>query len=338
MRVLFLLRKNNDYGSVFYTASKSGLLNSARITREQIQKYLGVTGELKICFDANSIDREVTLFKPHVCVLEALWVTPEKMREISEIHKDVFFVVRVHSEIPFLAHEGIAMEWLLGYEGIKNVAITFNSAFTAIDFRKATGQRAYYLPNIYEDVYTGINFPRHKNKFRKIVNVGCFGAIRPMKNHLSQAFAAIEFAEEIGSVLNFHINSDRLEHGGESVLKNLRALFDNSRHRLVEHPWLKRDDFLCLVRQMDIGMQVSFNESFNIVAADFVLQRVPVVVSPTIEWMSPSSKADPIYIEDMVKRLKAIYRRRNYHAYLNALYLDEYNEKAIKAWSKFLYG
>lgn len=43
---------------------------------------------------------------------------------------------------------------------------------------------------------------------------------------------------------------------------------------------------------MDLGMQVSFSETFNIVAADMISQDVPVVVSNEIEFVAPIFKAN----------------------------------------------
>jgi len=46
---------------------------------------------------------------------------------------------------------------------------------------------------------------------------------------------------------------------------------------------MEHNDFIRVVKSMDIGMQVSLSESFNIVAADFVSNGVPLVGSPDIE-------------------------------------------------------
>jgi len=46
---------------------------------------------------------------------------------------------------------------------------------------------------------------------------------------------------------------------------------------------MDHSDFISIVKSMDIGMQVSLSESFNIVAADFVSNGIPLVGSPDIE-------------------------------------------------------
>jgi hypothetical protein len=68
------------------------------------------------------------------------------------------------------------------------------------------------------------------------INIGCFGAIRPMKNHLMQAVAAIEFAEKNNLILRFHINAGRIESNGSNSLKNVKSLFGHiPKHHLIEH-------------------------------------------------------------------------------------------------------
>jgi hypothetical protein len=153
-----------------------------------------------------------------------------------------------------------------------------------------------------------------------------------MKNNFQQALAAIEFAESIGKRLRFHINSSRVEQKGDNVLKNLKALFENSPHDLVEHMWYKHDAFLREASKMDIGMQVSFSESFNIVTADFVTAQVPIVASDDIAWMPPLLKVSPTSHEGMVRRLKMAYRLRKLSIWLQNKFLDFYNIKARLIW------
>ncbi len=129
-----------------------------------------------------------------------------------------------------------------------------------------------------------------------MLNVGCLGAIRPLKNQLLQAVAALSAARALGKRLRFHVNATRVEGQGRSpsILANLRSLFGHAVNaELVAHPWLPRPDFLSLCRQMDVGMQVSFSETFNIVAADFVTNDIPIVVSPEISWVDSRAQAGP---------------------------------------------
>lgn len=139
----------------------------------------------------------------------------------------------------------------------------------------------------------------------RAINVGCFGAVRPLKNQLLQALAAIQFAREKGSYLRFHINTGRVETGGEPVLKNLRQLFaDVQGAELVEHTWFEPEDFIhFLHKHIDIGLQVSLTETFNVVTADYVTAGLPIVVSKEVKWVSSFSQAIDNSLPDIVSKM-----------------------------------
>ncbi len=202
MKILFLLKKNLGSGSVYTSAPKSGLFNSATITSEELSKNNSfIYSKLIICVDANEIDKYVHTQKPDIVILEALWVTVDKMKEVQKLHPEVKFVVRIHSEIPFLAHEGLAIERIKGYYDIPNVIVSFNALRTYNDFKELIGEKIDYLPNIYypieirnlgklDRVLKSITSKITASEsllariLPKVINIGCFGAIRPLKNQL----------------------------------------------------------------------------------------------------------------------------------------------------------
>jgi hypothetical protein len=104
----------------------------------------------------------------------------------------------------------------------------------------------------------------------------------------------------------------------------------------VEHPWLNRKDFLALVRSMDFGMQTSLSETFNICAADFASEGVPIVVSDQIPWAHRLFVAAATSSADIVSRLAMLARFRSFGiAYLNRLSLARYVRDAEERWLKF---
>lgn len=105
--------------------------------------------------------------------------------------------------------------------------------------------------------------------------------------------------------------------------------------------WQNHKDFLKTVAKMDIGMQFSLSETYNIVAGDFVYVGIPIVVSPEIQWMPWYSKADPYDINKMVKVLKRNYELGNvfsgkFTRWLNRKYLARDNDNAGKIWLEYL--
>lgn len=334
MKILFLLKKQNNYGSYSFAGLSSGLYNSAHMTEEQLEEHLGIKAALRICIDGNSIDKELHEYRPDVCVLEAIWVTPDKLKELQGLYKDLLFVVRIHSEVPFLANEGTAIAWIKEYMRMANVSVAFNSKEAEKSFMSALYTNFPYLPNIYKGCDKNSYLGNFCNK--KVIDIGCFGALRPMKNQLFQAFAAIAFGNYYSKTIRFHINSSRQEQGGESVIKNLRALFKNTKHELVEHGWLNHEDFLDLIGDMDLGMQLSFNESFNIVAADFVSQGIPTIVGDTIEWMPELSKTSTTNIEEVVYKMLFALKNGNSLVRKQKRALQTYNKESLEAWKDFI--
>lgn len=334
LKLLFLLRKNLSSGGYNYGAPKAGLYNSARMTAKTLEDRLNVNTKLEIVMDGNSIDKAIHSFKPDFCVLEAIWVTPAKLRELVKLHPKVHFIIRVHSEVPFLTNEGMAIQWIKEYALISNVTISFNSLETTKDFKEVMKGSFKYLPNLYEETKS---LPDISDRNRKVLDIGCFGAIRPLKNQLMQAFAAMAFVNDKGKKLRFHINGSRVEQGGESTLKNLRNLFVGTKHELVEHDWMEREKFLQVISNMDLGMQLSFTESFNIVTADFVSQGVPIIVSETVSWMPEIAKAKTDNIQDIKNKLEDAYKNRLWFDVMQTSALKLYSEMSLGHWKRFIY-
>lgn len=329
MKILFVVKATSEYGGCVMP-SKSGLRNSARFVVDAIDQLSDVVAVLEIVRDGNAIDKHLHHFRPDVCVIEAIWVTPAKLRELITKYPAIRFVVRVHSKTPFLAMEGMAIEWLKEYS--RDAIISFNHADTGAEFERL-GIRNVFLPNIYPMV---VHRPfKEVHKKHHYYKIGCFGAIRPFKNHLAQAMAAIQFAEKQRAAVHFFINYSRVEQKGESILKNLRALFAGTRHKLVEIEWLDHLDFIKLLAGMDACMQVSFTETFNIVTADSIHAHVPVVVSKEIDWLT-CRKANAGSESDIAKVLEYVIENKRDLVEDNIHDLNEYNQHAVLKWFRFI--
>jgi hypothetical protein len=158
-----------------------------------------------------------------------------------------------------------------------------------------------------------------------------------MKNQLLQAMAAVAFGNEINKKIRFHVNGDRVEMKGEATFRNIENVFKDTKHELIKHDWSEHKDFIKVVRQMDMGMQVSLSETFNIVAADFVWNNIPVVGSTEISWLSFLYKADAASLSDMVEKMKTAWFGKSVNLHrLNKWNLDYYNEQSTNAWLSVL--
>lgn len=347
-KVLFILKRREDYNHVLHSSHlglSTGLFNSASFMCDMLNKG-GVHSKLVVVPDNNSIDREVNRFQPTHVIIEALWVVPQKFAILQKLHPNVKWIIRLHSELPFLAGEGMAMDWIADYMSFKNLYLGINAPrmmsevetyVTAKYGKEKMKDKLIYLPNYYPQDYKY----KKLDKSKDIIHIGCFGAIRPLKNHMVQAIAAVKFAESIGKKLYFHINSGRIEMKGEPVTNNLRALFTelyDKGHRLINHTWTPREQFLELCAQMDIGMQVSFSETFNIVGADLVSQGVPLVGSDEIPWMCHSFSAEATESEDIYNKLMRTYKYSFINTKLNQINLKLYTNKTRKIWIDYFKG
>ena len=347
MKVLFILKRRSELWG--YTGSAvagypSGLLNSAAFVSAMLPQ-IGVESKLVEVVDNDGIDREVALFHPDVVIIEALWVVPGKFEVLTRLHPRVKWIVRNHSEIPFLALEGVGLDWMLQYPLRENVFISSNRKSANDDFTFLLGEanpkqpegwaarKCVYLPNYYPATI-GNHEARLASRF---VDIACFGAVRPLKNIALQAVAAMRFADAHGFKLRFHINASRVECQGEPVLKSLRAMFGHfTRHQLVEHAWMPHAEFKKLCATMDIGMQVSFTETFNIVAADLADENVPVVVSTEIGWVTPELQVAQITSESILATLQRAWSERGNLAAANKRNLARFATQSKHAWKEGL--
>ena len=342
-KILFILKKRERFNpqTDIYVGLTTGLYNSVKFIHDMLDKD-HVDAKMFIANDNNDIDREVTEYKPTHVIIEALWVVPEKFAILQKLHPKVQWIVRLHSELPFIAGEGIAMKWIGQYSDYKNVTVASNAPRMVkeiemyLSYKQDRQVNVMYLPNYYPQDF--LRKDLHHQQIlngKKIINIGCFGAVRPLKNHLIQAMAAIKFAKDKGLILHFHINSDRMEMNGEPALHNLIGLFDqltDKGHKLINHPWEDHEEFRVLCGTMDIGMQVSFTETFNIVSADIVSRGVPIVASTELPWIAPKFACNPVDSEDIYKKLVMTYGEPEHNVKLNQEGLRHYCEKTNAQW------
>lgn len=338
-RVLFVLRKSHKKNT--YSKGSFGLSNSSTFVVNKLNQ-IGYAATIVQVDDSNGIDRQIAIYNPDVVIIEALWVPPAKFAELLRIHRRRKFIIRIHSKAPFLAMEGVAMDWIYGYHMVNdlygNLITSCNNEQFNSELNQVMGYNSVYLPNIYSPLANEQDYCPHSLINRDEIDVGCFGAIRPLKNQLLQAIAAILFANKIRRRLRFHINGTRPEQSGENVLRNIKGLFAESGHELVLHEWYTHEDFVeQVVPSMDIGLQVSFSESFNIITADFVHAGVPIVVSDDVDWMPDFTRVNPNSAEDIANKLYRVWITRTHESInKNKKALFKYNEHATTLWDDYL--
>lgn len=347
--VLFILKRREDFDPVTHTKKNvsTGLYNSASFVQEMLND-LGVKAELEVAIDNNCIDRLVTKHRPSHVIIEALWVVPSKFDILSRLHPNVKWIIRLHSEMPFMAGEGIAMDWLGDYVSNPNVYIGVNAPRMLDEVKfylkvakkwsdEVTNDRVIYLPNYYPNQFEQKVFDKNKNT----VDVGCFGAVRPLKNHMLQAVASLKFAEKINKKLRFHINSGRIEMQGQPAMHNLMGFFQHlhgTGHEMVMHYWSPREEFLKICAKMDIGVQCSFSETFNIVCADLISVGTPILGSSEIPWSNDKYNCNPTNSDEISEMLVNIYNDPDTNVNLQQQGLAQYVNETKNVWGKYFKG
>lgn len=267
------------------------------------------------------IEMAIQLYNPKNVLVQSVWISDEEMRRLSARYPHIHFFIHIHSNIPFLACEAYSFA-RFNEAKAHGWKLVFNDHRAARCFPDSI-----YLPNIYSK-----EFIQHSPKPEsEELNVICAGSLRPMKNHVTQALAAIMYAGDIGKKLKFHCNLTRSE-GGEGVHAALVGLFNaHPEHELVSVPWLDHDEFIKYCSTMDFGLQVSMSESFNIVAADYAAAGLPMVVSDEVDWAPKEVQAK----SGKAVNIAATMNIADMHVGDNRAALLSHNHYAMMAWEYF---
>lgn len=272
------------------------------------------------------------------CVIEAPWIPTSAMQGLLNEHPDVQFVMRSHSQIGFLQVEAGAItlfrQAAVLQDGSLNFHVAANSERFCRWFGSAYRHRITCLPNLYDLNRTDHHYRVPFGNGHRI-RVGSFGAIRLMKNHTTAASVAMVIARRLRVDLEFYMSVNREEHG-KGVLAALRNMFAGLNWaRLIEVPWAPWPEFRNMVGTMDLGLQLSHSETFNIVTADLAATGVPSVVSEAIDWAPPSWQA-PVDDTEAAAQVGLALVMDPMQGQIGREYLDRYTCNAIGLWKQYL--
>lgn len=321
-----------------YAGEYVGLGVSSELTNEYMKEFGFNTLSFGVV-DDNKIDKILHDERPDFLIVKAFWIRKEKLELLAKKYKKTKFIVVSHSKPTFLGTETNGFNRL--FEVIE-LSKKHNNIFVGsnnLDFVLNSGglvDNMVYIPNI---ILPKINTNKRKVESDKI-KIGLFCAIRPMKNILNQAIASISAANELNKKLELYVITNRVEMGGDVTLKNLRDLFknlDSEQYKLIELDWMDWKGFNEKIKEMDLGLQSSFTETFNIVAVDFINNNIPVITSPSISWSSNVFKTNPDNIEMIKIKIKSLYLIEDLSEKgLNESYLGliNYNIQSLKHLDK----
>ncbi len=310
-------------------------LNTARVLRSN-----GISAVVHPVIDLADLKARMAAEQPTHVIVNALWLQTADLAALVHNNAHIAFGVLVHSNIAFLQVEPGGIKLLreavdLEQASVGNFVVAANSRSGASGMQEAWECPATYLPNLY--FLDATARPQRPKWSGGTLRIGAFGALRPLKNPTSSAFAALAIATNLGTNLEFHINTGRNDGGQATTLeKSIDAIFANLPHaKLVKDPWSPWSSFRVLVRHMHLLLQPSFTESFNIVSADGVAEGIASVVSDVIEWAPNHWKASPDNTEQIARvGLHLLHDNHTGRDGLRAL--EAHNEDGVRQWIKWM--
>ena len=272
------------------------------------------------------------------CVIGAPWVSVVEMETLITTFKDVKFARTSHSNFGFLAAEPPAIKLLRGYKELQDKYPNFTVAGNCDRFTHAWGRmyntHVLYLPNLY-NLEGAKSLPAVR--IDDTLRIGIFGSIRPLKNFVSAVAACIDISTRVNKKVDIYLSSGRDEGHGALTNRAIDELVIGLPNvKLIRSVWRDHSAFRQLVGSMDLLMQPSYTETFNMVSADGVAEGVPSVVSEVITW-TPRSWIAPI---DDVGKIAwtglELLLHRGEEALAGLNYLQWYVADGLKYWRKWL--
>jgi glycosyltransferase involved in cell wall biosynthesis len=269
-------------------------------------------------------------------VIAAPWLSALDVDTMVRHFRHVQFGIVSHSNIGFLQADPGALKLLRQYaliaEEVCNLKIGGNSFVFAHWFQEVYGGQLLVLPNLYQ-----LEESKERHQCDDVIRIGSFGAIRPQKNVMTSAAAAVLLARRTGRQVEFHVSTGREDGGGNMILNAIRQMLTQVQGiELVERHWSDWREFKRIVRSMDILFQMSYTESFNMVTADGVNEGVPTVTSDAIVWVPDEwkAKADDVYsVLSVAERLLA---HREEEVEKGRKALRHHNQIGFQFWKEFL--
>jgi glycosyltransferase involved in cell wall biosynthesis len=272
------------------------------------------------------------------CVISAAWFPAMQLAALSRQFHEIDFTVVSHSNVGFLQADPSAFTILRGtgdlQTGATNIHLGANNQ-KLIDFWGITYQQPMrLLPNMYD--LTGAPAIPQKWRGGSRLRIGCFGAVRPLKNLVTAGAAALEIGARLQADLEFYVSSGRVEGGADTVMRTLQNMYVGLPNAtLMQIGWQDWPAFRRQVRNMDLLLQPSYTESFNMSTADGIAEGVPSVTSDAIDWVPSrwiASGDDATDIADV--GIALLHDPSAAAAGLAAL--KQHNAEGLTAWSAML--
>ena len=270
-------------------------------------------------------------------IISAPWLSVHDIRALVEHFPYIRFVILSHSNVGFLQADFEGVRLLRHYIQISreysNLSVGGNSERFVDWLRETFHREAVLLPNLYPLTRTAM---KPVPELNRTIKIGAFGAVRPQKNFMTAAAAAISIQRKLNLPVEFHMSTGGEEEGNFTNLA-IEQMLERSHVTLIRHPWRYWDDFIEVVGSMDLLIQVSYTESFNMITADGINAGVPSVVSPAISWAPVMWTADPDNAKEVAHVGLSLLQQSDTRQ-LGIGALNAHNEWGLSVWKGFFYA
>jgi glycosyltransferase involved in cell wall biosynthesis len=273
----------------------------------------------------------------HVVVSSPAWITPAQFHDLCTLYPEVEFVMLSHSGTSYLSIDFHGIQNIRGdIDNVlshHNMIVACNNPRSVKAFDGMFGGKTVYLPNLYDTAaFMPFTHPKPIGHVLRIFNPG---ASRPWKNQLTAAEAAVMLARSLGVNLEYYVNSKRPD-GGERMIESRGELFANLPGCTISDvPWMPWPKFRSFCGTMNLMIEPSFDETFNVCVADSYAAGTPVVTSPSIEWSPRSAWCEPCDPQSIVDvALNLLHNPRAVQDGRDAL--TAYAKAGTKRWLDFL--
>jgi len=257
-------------------------INTAKVLRRE-----GIKADVWPIVNAGDLRKRLETRPAKNVVIAAPWIPSSELQSLANDFGETQFAVTCHSNVGFLQADSngvrLVRELMELELGNHNIHLAGNCRRFCDWVEAAFASPCTYLPNLY---YLDEHASRQQTATFNggTLRIGVFGAIRPLKNLMSAAAAAIEIARGLRAPLDLWLSAGRAEGGGETVLAAVQEMVGGLPNvNLVLNGWQSWPKFRKVVAHMHLLLQPSYTESFNMVTADGVAEGVPSVVSEAVD-------------------------------------------------------
>jgi glycosyltransferase involved in cell wall biosynthesis len=310
-------------------------LTNARVLRQNgvHVPVFPVRHNIDLVDEINAYEAEHKKPLTHV-VISAPWLSPHDLTDLLEAYPSIQFAIESHSNVGFLQADPSAVGYLRHYLKLArrypNLKVAGNTARFTEWAEQVYNEKIVLLPNLYP-------LPKQiplRNALHVPLRIGLFGAVRPQKNFMTAAASALSISRYFVQT-ELHMSTGGEGDGGDVSRAIDQMVKDIPGFKLIRHRWQPWEEFIDVIAKMDLLLQPSYTESFNMITADGISVGVPSVVSEAITWAPDSWKADSDDALD-IAQVGLNLLTKNAEAGFKAL--KKHNAYALPYWFEYLTG